>query len=142
MRLTLLAALALTGDAGRGGDVLPRLNSWGRSFADTYQALNHGAHGAHTGDPGQQPGLQGSAPYGSLAVARETPRTLHSCLNFRPQPQSAASMLSECAVLQMAALGVYERFCHLPSRDSRSRRDAEGGYRRTLGQQEIAQSVD
>jgi ABC-type Mn2+/Zn2+ transport system ATPase subunit len=53
VRLTPLAALALTGDAGRGGDVLPRLNSWGRSFADTYQALNHGAHGAHTGDPGQ-----------------------------------------------------------------------------------------
>jgi hypothetical protein len=53
VRLTLLAALALTGDSGRGGAVLPRLNSWGRSFADTYQALNHGAHGAHTGDPGQ-----------------------------------------------------------------------------------------
>jgi hypothetical protein len=53
VRLTPLAALALTGDSGRGGDVLPRLNSWGRSFADTYQALNHGAHGAHTGDPGQ-----------------------------------------------------------------------------------------
>jgi hypothetical protein len=53
VRLTPLAALALTGDSGRGGDVLPRLNSWGRSFADTYQALNQGAHGAHTGDPGQ-----------------------------------------------------------------------------------------
>ena len=52
VRLTLLAALALTGDSGRGGDVLGRLNSWGRSFGDTYQALNHGAHGAHTGDPG------------------------------------------------------------------------------------------
>jgi hypothetical protein len=35
VRLTPLAALALTGDSGRGGDVLPRLNSWGRSFADT-----------------------------------------------------------------------------------------------------------
>jgi hypothetical protein len=53
VRLTPLAALALTGDARRGGEVLPRLNSWGRSFAGTYQALNHGAHGAHTGDPGQ-----------------------------------------------------------------------------------------
>ena len=51
VRLTLLAALALAGDSRRGADVLPRLNSWGRSFADTYQALNHGAHGAHTGDP-------------------------------------------------------------------------------------------
>ena len=53
VRLTPLAALALTGDAGRGSDVLPRLNSWGRSFADTYQALNHGAHGADPGDPGR-----------------------------------------------------------------------------------------
>ena len=53
VRLTPLAALALAGDRGRGSDVLPRLNSWGRSFAGTYQALNHGAHGAHTGDPGQ-----------------------------------------------------------------------------------------
>jgi hypothetical protein len=50
VRLTLLAALAIAGDSGRGADVLPRLNSWGRSFADTYQALNRGAHGAHTGD--------------------------------------------------------------------------------------------
>jgi hypothetical protein len=50
VRLTPLAALALTGDSGRGGDVLPRLNSWGRSFGDTYKALNPGAHGAHTGD--------------------------------------------------------------------------------------------
>jgi ABC-type hemin transport system ATPase subunit len=50
VRLTPLAALALTGDSGRGGDVLPRLNSWGRSFAGTYRALNRGAHGAHAGD--------------------------------------------------------------------------------------------
>jgi hypothetical protein len=50
VRLTPLAALALTGDSGCGGDVLPRLNSWGRSFADTYQALNRGAHGAQAGD--------------------------------------------------------------------------------------------
>jgi ABC-type hemin transport system ATPase subunit len=50
VRLTPLAALALTGDSGRGGDVLPRLNSWGRSFAGTYQALNRGAHAAHAGD--------------------------------------------------------------------------------------------
>ena len=46
VRLTLLAALALASDAGQGGNVLPGLNSCGRSFADTYQALNHGAHGA------------------------------------------------------------------------------------------------
>lgn len=51
-RLTALAALALTGDAARGRDVLPRLNSWGRRFADTFQALNRGAHGAHDGGLG------------------------------------------------------------------------------------------
>jgi recombinational DNA repair ATPase RecF len=50
VRLTLLAALAIAGDSGRGADALPRLNSWGRSFADTYQALNRGAHGVHAGD--------------------------------------------------------------------------------------------
>jgi hypothetical protein len=34
-RLNLLAGLALTGSADRGGEVLPRLNSWGRRFAHT-----------------------------------------------------------------------------------------------------------
>ena len=38
IRLNPLAALALTGDASKGGDVLPQLNAWGRRFADTYQA--------------------------------------------------------------------------------------------------------
>jgi energy-coupling factor transporter ATP-binding protein EcfA2 len=52
-RLNLLAALALTGDSARGGEVLRRLNSWGRQFGDTYQALNKGAHAAHAGDLGQ-----------------------------------------------------------------------------------------
>jgi len=46
-RLSLLAGLALTGDAGKGGEVLGRLNSWGRRFADTYQALNKGSHAAY-----------------------------------------------------------------------------------------------
>ena len=50
VRLNLLAALALTGDASKGGDVLPKLNSWGRRFADTYQALNKGVHVTHGGD--------------------------------------------------------------------------------------------
>jgi hypothetical protein len=49
-RLTPLAALALTGDSGRGRDVLQRLNAWGRQFADTFRALNQGAHSAHAGD--------------------------------------------------------------------------------------------
>jgi hypothetical protein len=51
-RLNRLASLALTGDAENGGDVLPRLKSWGRQFADTYQALNRGSHAVHPGDPG------------------------------------------------------------------------------------------
>jgi energy-coupling factor transporter ATP-binding protein EcfA2 len=49
VRLTPLAALALTGDSGRGNDVLPRVKSWGHTFASTYQALNRSAHVAHTG---------------------------------------------------------------------------------------------
>jgi recombinational DNA repair ATPase RecF len=50
IRLNLLAALALTGDAYKGGEVLPRLNHWGHRFGDTYRALNKGAHAAHDGD--------------------------------------------------------------------------------------------
>ena len=50
VRLNPLAALALTGRASQGGAVLPRLNAWGHRFADTYQALNKGAHAAHDGD--------------------------------------------------------------------------------------------
>ena len=50
VRLNLLAALALTGDASKGGEVLPKLNSWGHRYADTYRALNKGAHVAHDGD--------------------------------------------------------------------------------------------
>jgi hypothetical protein len=51
-RLNPLAALALTGDATKGAEVLPRLNVWGRQFANTYQALNRGSHAAHPGDRG------------------------------------------------------------------------------------------
>jgi hypothetical protein len=51
-RLNLLAALALAGDASLGGEVLRRLNAWGRPFGDTYQALNKGSHSAHAGDLG------------------------------------------------------------------------------------------
>ena len=50
VRLNLLAALALTGDAAKGGEVLPRLRAWSRRCADTYQALNKGAHVTHGGD--------------------------------------------------------------------------------------------
>lgn len=49
-RLNPLAALALTGDASKGGEVLPRLNTWSRRSGDTYRALNKGAHVAHDGD--------------------------------------------------------------------------------------------
>ena len=51
-RLNLLASLALTGDKSKGGEVLPRLDAWGHRFADTYKALNKGAHAAHDGDLG------------------------------------------------------------------------------------------
>jgi hypothetical protein len=52
VRLNPLAALALTGDAAKGGEVLPKLNSWGHRYADTYRALNKGAHVAYDGDLG------------------------------------------------------------------------------------------
>ena len=50
IRLNPLAALALTGEASKGGEVLPKLNAWGHRYADTYRALNRGAHVAHDGD--------------------------------------------------------------------------------------------
>ena len=50
VRLNPLAALALTGDASKGGEVLPKLNAWGHRYADTYRTLNKGAHVAHDGD--------------------------------------------------------------------------------------------
>ena len=48
-KLNKRAALAMFGDASKGGDVLPRLNAWDRSAANTYQAVNKGAHGGHRG---------------------------------------------------------------------------------------------
>jgi hypothetical protein len=47
--LTKRAAQAMFADASKGGDVLPRLNAWHRSAADTYQALNKGTHQGHRG---------------------------------------------------------------------------------------------
>ena len=49
--VTQKAALALFGDAGEGGKVLPRLNQIGHRHADAYQALKKGAHGEPVGDP-------------------------------------------------------------------------------------------
>jgi ABC-type lipoprotein export system ATPase subunit len=49
-RMATLAALALFDDEGRGGDVLGRLNRWGRSVADTFQFLNKGVHQGWDGD--------------------------------------------------------------------------------------------
>jgi hypothetical protein len=40
------AALALFDDAGRAGDVLPRLNKESKESADVFRVLNEGAHGA------------------------------------------------------------------------------------------------
>jgi hypothetical protein len=51
-RLSPLAALALSGDAAKGGEVLAKLNSWGRRFADTYQALHKSSHVAYADDLG------------------------------------------------------------------------------------------
>ena len=50
--LTKLAALALVGDVSRGGEVLPKIKRLGNRYADAYQAMNKGAHGAYTGDLG------------------------------------------------------------------------------------------
>ncbi|HEY1642180.1 MAG TPA: hypothetical protein VGG35_15920, partial [Streptosporangiaceae bacterium] len=47
--LTKKAALAMFEDTARGGEVLPRLNSWDRAAADAFQAVNKGAHEAYRG---------------------------------------------------------------------------------------------
>jgi hypothetical protein len=49
-RFANLAALAMFGDANQDSRVLSRLNGLGRVFADTFQALNRGAHQPYTGD--------------------------------------------------------------------------------------------
>ena len=49
-RFASLAALAMFGDANQDSRVLSRLNGLGRVFADTFQALNRGAHQPYTGD--------------------------------------------------------------------------------------------
>ena len=46
---TKKAALAMFGDAARGADVVPRLNGWRRTAADTYKSLNKGTHTGHSG---------------------------------------------------------------------------------------------
>src|ERR1022692_4640180 len=51
-RLINLAALALFGDAGQRAKVLPRLDGAGSVFANTFKALNKGAHQPHVGDLG------------------------------------------------------------------------------------------
>jgi recombinational DNA repair ATPase RecF len=49
-RLVSLASLAFFGSSQQGGQVLTRLNREGRSFGDTFQALNRGAHQPYAGD--------------------------------------------------------------------------------------------
>ncbi|GMV23952.1 MAG: hypothetical protein AMXMBFR57_39010 [Acidimicrobiia bacterium] len=46
----MLAALALFDDRARGGDVLARLNQWGRWAADAFQVCRTGAHAAVADD--------------------------------------------------------------------------------------------
>src|SRR5260370_14050358 len=70
VRLNLLASLALTRDASKGGEVLPRLNAWGHRFADTYLALTSGAHAAHDGDLGL---FAGDAPRLAGKIRRMLP---------------------------------------------------------------------
>jgi hypothetical protein len=48
-KLNKKAALAMFGDASQGGQVLPRLDSWDHSAANTYKAVNRGAHDPHRG---------------------------------------------------------------------------------------------
>ena len=48
-KLSKKAAMAMFGDISRGADVLPRLNSWRPAAANTYRALNKGAHQGHSG---------------------------------------------------------------------------------------------
>lgn len=48
--LTRIAALGMFGDSGEGGRVLPALDRWGKIYANTYRALNKGAHESHAGD--------------------------------------------------------------------------------------------
>lgn len=48
--LTKKAAFALLRDETKGGEVLSRLNVWGRRAGDTYRTLNKGAHQAATTD--------------------------------------------------------------------------------------------
>jgi recombinational DNA repair ATPase RecF len=48
-KLSKKAALAMFGNATKGGDVLPRLDGWRHSAASTYKALNKGAHDTHAG---------------------------------------------------------------------------------------------
>jgi recombinational DNA repair ATPase RecF len=48
-KLNKKAALAMFGDASQGGRVLPRLDSWDHSAANTYRAVNRGAHNPHRG---------------------------------------------------------------------------------------------
>lgn len=43
-------ALALFDDDGRAGEVMGRLNAWGRSFGDTFAGVNRGAHTGFDGD--------------------------------------------------------------------------------------------
>jgi recombinational DNA repair ATPase RecF len=50
--LTRTAALGMFGDPAEGGKVLPTLGRWGQVHADTYRALNKGAHEPYAGDLG------------------------------------------------------------------------------------------
>jgi hypothetical protein len=50
-RTTVLAALAFFDDPGRGGDVMGRINRYGRRFGDAFRACVQGVHAAAMADP-------------------------------------------------------------------------------------------
>jgi hypothetical protein len=48
-KLSKKAALAMLGNATKGGEVLPLLDMWRPAAATTYRLLNKGAHSEHRG---------------------------------------------------------------------------------------------
>lgn len=47
---TTLVALALFDDPGRGGEVMTRINKWGRRYGDVYKDCQKGSHELFSGN--------------------------------------------------------------------------------------------
>jgi hypothetical protein len=52
-RTRQVVALALFDDESRAGEVMPKLNDWGRQLADVYRQINEGVHGEPVGGFGE-----------------------------------------------------------------------------------------